>query len=306
MPCNTFRVRLPDLNLLPALDALLREQSVTGAARVLSLSTPAMSRTLARLRRVTGDPLLVPAGRGLAPTPAALAMRPRVEAALAAALAALGPVDTTDPATLRRTFTIRSNDAVSALLAAQLVARTSREAPGVTLRFVAEGDEDPAELRDAVDLDVGVLGPQPPDIITEHVLTDDVVGLVHADHPLARGPVTLAAFAATPQVTVSRRGRVHGPVDDLLATEGLERRVALTVPGYTVAIWAAASGDLLALLPRSLAEGAGLTGPLRPVELPLALPPLRVGFAWHRRLDADGGHRWLRGMVRAAVVSHAR
>lgn len=306
MPCNTQEVRLPDLNLLPALDALLREQSVTGAARKLSLSTPAMSRTLARLRRVTGDPLLVPAGRGLAPTPAALAMRPRVEAALAAALAALGPAEATDPAALRRTFTIRSNDAVSALLAVGLVTTTARTAPGVTLRFAAEGDEDPAELRDAVDLDVGVLGPQPPDVVTEHLLTDDMVGLVNTDHPLARGPVTVAAFAATPQVTVSRRGRAHGPVDDLLAVEGLERRVVLTVPSYTVAVWAAASGELLALLPRSLAARAAATGPLRLVDVPLALPPLHIGLAWHRRSDADGGHRWLRGVVRSAVASQSR
>jgi DNA-binding transcriptional LysR family regulator len=296
-------MQLPDLNLLPALDALLREQSVTGAARRLAVSTPAMSRTLGRLRRVTGDPLLVPAGRGLAPTPAALAMRPRVEAALASALDALGPAGSTAPAALRRTFTIRSNDAVSALLGAGLVARAGREAPDVRLRFVAEGDEDPAELRDTVDLDVGVLGPQPPDVVTEHLLTDDMVGLVRADHPLVGRPVTVAAFAATPQVTVSRRGRAHGPVDDLLAAAGLERHVALTVPGYTVAAWAAAGGDLLALVPRSFGERAG---PLRVVEVPLDLPPLRVGLAWHRRLDADGGHRWLRGLVRSAAGSPPR
>lgn len=294
-----------DLNLLPALDALLREQSVTAAAQKLSVSTPAMSRTLARLRRATGDPLLVPAGRGLTATPAALAMLPRVEAALTAARAALGPPEAVGPATLRRRFTIRSNDVVAALLSPALVATAAREAPGVTLRFAAEGTEDPADLRDTVDLDVGAISPQPPDVVVEHVLDDRVVGLVHADHPLAAGPVGPAEFAATPQVTVSRRGLEHGPVDDLLAAVGLERRVVLTVASHTVAAWAALGGDLLALVPRSFGVSAAGTGPLRVVEVPLALPPLLVGMAWHRRLDIDGGHRWLRDTVRAALLSHA-
>jgi len=208
-----------------------------------------MSRTLARLRRATGDPLPVPAGRGLTATPAALAMLPRVEA-LAAAQAALGPPARTDPATLRRRFTIRTYDVVAALLATGLVATAVRDAPGVRVHLAAEGDEEPADLRDAVDLDVGELAPQPADVVAEHVLDDDMVGLVHVD----RVPVTdLESFAATPQVAVARRGPAHGPVDDLLAAEGLTRTVALTVASPTVAARAVLGGGLLAVVPRSFA-----------------------------------------------------
>ncbi|WP_051581543.1 LysR substrate-binding domain-containing protein [Pseudonocardia acaciae] len=300
-------MHLPDLNLLPALDALLREQSVTGAARRLSVSAPAMSRTLARLRRVTGDRLLVPAGRGLIPTPAALAMRPRVEAALTSALAVLQPPGDADPASWSGTVTIRTNDFLTAVLAPVLVERTSREAPGLTIRFLAEGDEDPADLRTEVDLDIGVLGPQPPDIHTEHLMTERLVGVVRAGHPLASAaPLELADFAATPQLTVSRRARAHGPVDDLLAERGLSRQVVLTVPSHSVAMSAALAGDLLALVPSSLAAAWSRVSDVRVVRVPLPLPPLRVALAWHARLDTDPAQAWVRAAVRAAAPTTDR
>ncbi|WP_163566732.1 helix-turn-helix domain-containing protein [Fodinicola feengrottensis] len=103
-------MQLPDMNLLPALDALLREASVTGAAAQLSVSASAMSRTLSRLRRVVGDPLLVPSGRGLTLTPRACELRPRVEAALAGAMAALQPRWEVAMADVRRDFAIRTNE----------------------------------------------------------------------------------------------------------------------------------------------------------------------------------------------------
>src|SRR5947208_2438609 len=73
---------VPDLNLLVTLDVLLAEVSVARAARRLQLSPSAMSRALARLRKTTGDPLLVRAGRGLVPTPRALELRERMGHAL--------------------------------------------------------------------------------------------------------------------------------------------------------------------------------------------------------------------------------
>jgi hypothetical protein len=112
-----------DLNLLPALDALLTEGSVTGAARRLGLSSSAMSRTLARLRSATGDPLLVRAGRGLVPTPRAAELRDRVHELARQTRAVLSPqTDQLDIATLERTFTIRANEGFVGLLSAPLVA----------------------------------------------------------------------------------------------------------------------------------------------------------------------------------------
>src|SRR5689334_9983714 len=128
-----------DLNLLIALDALLAEGGVTGAARRLGLSASAMSRTLARLRAATGDPLLVRAGRGLVPTPRALELRDRVGELVRDTRAVLSPtIDRFDPRRLDRTFVIRASEGFVALLSAPLVAAVMRDAPGARLRFAAK------------------------------------------------------------------------------------------------------------------------------------------------------------------------
>src|SRR6187551_2442648 len=147
-----------DLNLLHALDVLLTEGSVTAAAERLHLSVPATSRTLDRIRKATGDPILVRAGRGLVPTPRALAMRPRLHDLIQEAQALLEIGLDLDVTSLERTFTLRTNDALIGPLASALVETIHPVAPGVKLRFVAEGEEDITPLRNGtIDLEIGVI-----------------------------------------------------------------------------------------------------------------------------------------------------
>src|SRR6202167_2629238 len=149
-----------DLNLLPALDALLAEGSVAGAARRLGLSASAMSRTLARLRAATGDPLLVRAGRGMVPTPHAAALRERVRNLAQDAQAVLRPAAASlDLAELKRSFTIRSNEDFVEIFSPRLVAAVRAAAPKVRLQFAPKPDKDVRGLREGmVDLEIGVLG----------------------------------------------------------------------------------------------------------------------------------------------------
>ncbi|GHG67813.1 LysR family transcriptional regulator [Streptomyces griseocarneus] len=290
-------MQLPDMNLLPALDALLREGSVTGAAARMNVSPSAMSRTLGRLRRVLDDPLLVPAGRGLALTPRALELRPRVEAALAGALAALRPAQPVDIAAVRRRFTLRSNDGMAVVLGPGLTERVAREAPGIQLRILPEGDEDPADLRDRVDLDLGHLPDLPHDVRHQDLARHHYVAVCRRDAPHADEPLTPKAFAAVPHITVSRRGRFHGVVDERLAAIGLTRRVLATVPTHLTACFLALRTDVLALVPDAVAAQAAEALPLAVREIPLDLPPVTTGMAWHVRLDTDPAHRWLRAAV---------
>src|SRR5215218_9451897 len=149
----------PDLNLLVTLDVLLAEGSVARAARRLRLSPSAMSRALARLRAVTGDPLLVRAGRGLVPSPRALELRERVGQLVHDAEAVLRPADALQLGRLCRTFTLRTSEGFVENFGARLLARVSAEAPGVRLRFLPKLDKDSAPLRDGtVDLETGVVG----------------------------------------------------------------------------------------------------------------------------------------------------
>jgi DNA-binding transcriptional LysR family regulator len=291
-----------DWNLLAALDVLLAEGSVTAAAERLHLSIPATSRTLGRIRQTFGDPILVRAGRGLAPTPRALAIQERLHQLIEEAHALVELGRDVELATLRRSFAIRANEAVIGVLAARLVALVRAQAPEAALRFVAEGDEDLAPLREGlVDLDVGVIADLGPEVRSEPLTRERLVGLVAAGHPLAAGRVTLGRIAEVEHIGVSRRGRTHGAFDEILAEHGLARRVVATVPTFTAAAHIIADSELTGLISGRYAEQfAALTG-AHVYEIPAELPALPLSQAWHVRDDLDPAHQWLRRQVAAVL-----
>lgn len=290
-----------DLNLLAALDALLAEASVVGAARRLGLSASAMSRTLARLRETTGDPLLVRAGRDMVPTPHAEALRERVHRTLHDAHAVLRRADTAvDFTTLRQTLTIRTNDGFVEAFGADLIAAAATQAPHVRLRFAPKPEKSAASLRDgSVDLDIGVLGEMGPEVRLQALFRDRFVAAVRHGHPLAgETPVSVARYVAFDHVVASRRGLAEGPVDAALARLGLTRRVVAVVPGFSAALAVARASDLIALVSASCVarERANRDG-LHTFALPVDTDPITVSQMWHPRLEADPVHRWLRQLV---------
>ncbi|MFI7669321.1 LysR family transcriptional regulator [Nocardia sp. NPDC049526] len=290
-----------DLNLLRVFDALLQDGSVTAASERLHLSIPATSRALGRLRRAMGDPILVRAGRGMAPTPFALRTAPRVRSLLDEASALISADREVTVADLQRTFTIRINDGVAATLAAVAVDTTAAVAPGVTLRFVAEGSESIEALRDgSVDLDIGAGDIVAPDIRSAVLYRERIVGIVRADSPLGRRP-TLRQLCRHPHVSASRRGRARGPLDDALDAAGLQRHVAAVVPTSAVAALLVASSHYIGLVPQRLAEQYGQSLGLRWFAIPAPLPEVEVRLLWHARLDADPAQRWLRDTIRDAL-----
>ncbi len=290
-----------DLNLLRVFDALLREGSVTAAAERLNLSIPATSRALGRLRRAMNDPILVRAGRGMAPTPFALRTAPRVRSLLEEASALISTEVAI--ADLERTFTIRINDGVAATLATAAAEATAAAAPGVTLRFVAEGTESAEALRDgSIDLDIGVGEHAAPDIHSAALYRERLVAAVRADSPLGRHRrPTLAQLCRHPHVSASRRGRARGPLDEVLAAAGLHRRVAAVVPTSAVAALVVSASDYVGLLPQRLAEQHGPALGLRWFPVPAELPEVEVRLSWHARLHADPAQSWLRDTIRAAL-----
>jgi len=294
-----------DLNLLRALDALLTEGGVTGAARRLGLSTSAMSRTLARLRSATGDPLLVRAGRGLVATPYAAELRERVHALSHDVLAVLRPhVSQLDIATLEQTFTIRANEGFVAALSAPLVAAIAKAAPRVRLRFAPKPEKDARPLREGeIDLEIGVLGAFAPEVRTQSLFRDRFVGVARTGHPLLSGAkITPKRYAACAHVVASRKGEFTGPVDDALKKLGLQRKTSVVVPGFPDAMRIARQSDLVALVPRSclgngLANDLPETIGLKSFELPVRTPEIVISAMWHPRMDGDPAHKWLRGVA---------
>ncbi|MER7702006.1 LysR family transcriptional regulator [Kitasatospora sp. NPDC097605] len=298
-----------DANLAVALDALLTEQSVTRAAARLRTSPAAMSRTLARLRRVLQDPLLVRAGQAMVPTPRAEELRGEAAAVVRRLEALLTPSGGIDPAALRRTFTVQASDLVGAALAPGLLALARRRAPGVSLRVLAEEWEAGPALREGrIDLEVGAIDHVDPETRVEELVTVRLAAGVRAGHPLTEGPLTPARLAAADHVAVSRRGRFTGPLDTALAEHGLSRRVGVTLPGHLAAMALTAAGDAVCLVPTALpgeppsplSTAAHALG-LRLLEIPLPLPPLTIAMAWHPRHTTDGAHQWLRDAVRQVL-----
>ena len=289
---------MPDLNLLATLDVLLAEGNVARAAERLRLSPSAMSRQLARLRRTTGDPLLVRAGRGLVPTPRALELRDRVGTLVHDAQAVLRPVDKLDLARLERMFTLRTRDGFVENFGAALIARVAAQAPGVRLRFVPKPDKDNAPLRDgSVDLETGVVGTRTGlEMHAQALIRDRFVGVVRAGHALARGRMTATRYAKAAHIVVSRRGDERTGIDDALDTLGLQRRVVTIVDGFAGALALARDTELVASVPEQ--HTGRLRAGMHTFELPLALPAFTVSLLWHPRMHADAAHRWLRECVR--------
>lgn len=297
------RMTEPDLNLLIALNVLLAEGSVAGAARRLDLSASAMSRTLSRLRGVTGDPLLVRAGRNMVLTPYAEEIRERTQRAVFEARAVLRPSSSElNLSTLERTFTLRTNDGFVEVFGASLIAAAAAVAPLVCLRFAPKPEKTSRHLREGlVDLEIGVLGEMGPEIRLQALFRDRFIGVVRKDHPfLAEHGVNAAQYASLSHVVASRRGQIRGPVDEALAELGLERKITAVVPGFSAALAVAQATDLVALVPASFftrIDGSWATNALCAFELPVKTKPITVSQMWHPRSEVDPAHRWLRKLV---------
>jgi DNA-binding transcriptional LysR family regulator len=293
-----------DLNLLVALDALLSEGSVAGAAKRLNLSAPAVSRTLARARLTLGDELLVRAGRRMVPTPRALELRGRVRDLLEEVQSVLRPEGAANPMALTRNFTIRSSDYVAGVFGPVLHEIAVEEAPQVVLRFTEQGKEDVGALREGrIDLEVGVLGETGPEISTQVLTRDRFVGVAREGHLALKDKMTVERFAAARHISASRRGRTEGPIDQALAELGLSRQVRFVVPGFYVALLVAASSDMIAAVPLSIAKTAKRRGlAIAHFSLPVDTPEVVIAQAWHPRFDKDAGHRWLRQAMRRALT----
>ncbi|MFF2195390.1 LysR family transcriptional regulator [Streptomyces sp. NPDC058157] len=293
-----------DMNLLTALDALLEEGSVAGAAARLHVTAPAMSRSLGRIRRTTGDQILVRTGRTMTPTPYAIAVRAQVHELVHQVRGVLAPSRELDLATLERTFTLRWHESLVALSGPALLTSVRAQAPGVRLRFIGEASVDAHELRRGeVDLEANANRPGAPDIRTEKAGETRLVVVVRRGHPLARArTLTARRYAAAEHVTVSRRGNLGNAVDEALAQLGLSRRVVATAPTEAAAFAFARDCDLVLSVPEATARAAVGELGLVALPLPLELPSAPVYLSWHQRYDTDSAHAWLRGLARDALA----
>jgi len=290
----------PDLNLLLALDVLLEEGSVVGAARRMKLSPPAMSRTLGRIRETLGDPVFVQAGRKLVPTPRALAMREQVRVAVEHATLALAPASESDLKTLDRRFNVRANDVFVGIHAGRLLEAMTRDMPRAMLRFSPEEDDvDVDALRSGrIDLLISASRTLGPEIRVQPLFTTTFVGLARENHPIFDDDITPERLTRWGHIGISRRGKSAGPIDSALEAQGLRRHVALIVPTPSAALFTLQDSDLLLPMPEHLARSALSAGlRIRLFDLPMRLETVLLTQAWQPRFQSDLAHQWLRRTI---------
>lgn len=291
-----------DLAQLATLDALLQEGSVTGAARRLGLSTPAVSHALARLRERFDDPLLVRAGRTMVLTPRAEGLRAQVRDAVTVATRVFESPATFDPARLERSFALSVTDYVLVVFGGALEQLVRTRAPKLDLRFVPNAVDDAERLRSgATDISIGIYGELPPELKTRVIITDRLVCVVRAEHPTVRKRLSLEQFVKLEHVQVAPRGQPGGYVDQLLAERGLERRVARAVPYFQVALSLTASADYVLTISERIAKALGPSLGLEIFEPPIPLEPFALSMVWHPRFDGDPAHAWLREQLLEAT-----
>ncbi|MEC7276324.1 MAG: LysR family transcriptional regulator [Bdellovibrionota bacterium] len=289
----------PDFNLLITLDVLLTEGSVVGAARKLNLSPSAMSRALTRLRDTVGDPLLVRAGRGLVPTARALELQEKVRQLVKDSESILRPIKEIDLKKLKRTFVIETSDGFVENFGPKLINTVSKQAPGVTLRFMQKIEKTDSHLREGtVDLQTGVVAHASlgPELRVVALFEDQFIGVVRKGHPLSKGKITPKRYSEFSHIQVSRGGTAKGSIDLALEEMGMKRKVTSFVSGFSQSLSLAKGSQLVANVPEK--HTGSLRKGLFSFPIPLSLPKITVSLIWHPRLDADPAHVWLRQCVR--------
>jgi DNA-binding transcriptional LysR family regulator len=302
--------RTLDLNLLRVFDEVMAERSLTKAARNLSITQPAVSNALRRLRETLGDDLVRRDGHGIAPTPFALSLWPSVRAALDQLQAALVPQHFV-PSEARNSFVLAMADATAAELMGGLAQQLEHQAPNISIRVLPLTTRDPRSLLDngVIDLALGYFPAVLADLTAkaqvdeatsfEHqrLYDGEYVCVMRKGHPLATQNISLENFCNARHLLVSFSGRPYGFIDEALASIGKQRRVVMTVNQFFTAGRMVVNSDLLTVLPRHFVPTTGISNELFLCDLPFKVPSLHVDALWHRRKHAQSDHLWLRELL---------
>lgn len=292
-----------DLNLLVCLDTLLETQSVTRAAEQLNLSQPAISAALSRLRLFFGDPLLVPHGKRMLPTPHAVRLRPVITALLGDVDSLIGISPHFDPVTSNRTFRLCVSDYLSSVLIAPLLPIMESSAPNLRIELVSLGDDANSEL-DRGNTDM-LLTPEAyisDDHPAELLFEEEHVVAGWSENPLFAREIDLDVFQAAGHVAVEI-GRISRAsfAESFMRSRGIDRRIEVRVSSFTLIPEFLIGTGRLAVMHRRLAERVSRHYPIIYAPLPFAMPKMREMAQYHRARADDAGLRWLIGILMQAA-----
>ncbi len=288
-----------DLNLLVAFAAMAQHRSVTRAAESIGLSQPAMSAAVARLRLLFDDALFVKTAAGMQPTPRAMQLSEPVLRVVEAIKAEILPASAFDPASSTKEFAIVTPDIAEVHFLPRILAEFAREAPQCALRTVSMSRHAAADAlaSGAAELAIGYLPDlQKAGFFLQKLFRNDYVCIVRSAHPEIGERLTLKTYLAASHAVVSPDGREH-LLEQSLQQRRLERRVVVVLSHFMSLLPIIESSDLVATVPRDLANICVRHGGIRIVEPPFKSPVVEVHQFWHRRFHQDAANVWLRGLV---------
>jgi DNA-binding transcriptional LysR family regulator len=297
MNWNTF-----DLNLLLVFDAVMQERNLTRTGQRLGLTQSAVSHALARLRHMLNDDLFVRSPEGMLPTPRAERMAGPVHQALQELRVAL-EADEFEPSQASRSFTISANNYAARAVIPAFVRRVATLAPSVVIEVRPIGLLNTLDQLDAgtVELVLDTVREGAERFKCVGLLEDDFVAILSAEHPIGGEPaLSMEHLQDLPHITVTSSGDDTRFIDDALAEHGLARHIWARVPLHSL-LSVLIGSRALAVVPRRVAQDFKSTSPLIIRQLPFVSPRVSLSVIWHRRLDGDPAHRWLRATLRASV-----
>lgn len=288
-----------DLNLLVVFNQLLVERRVSKVADVLGISQPAVSNSLAKLRKLFGDELFLRTPKGMEPTPFADQLAESVSYALAMIHSGVNQRTSFEPSSAKQSFTIGMTDIGEIYFLPTLIECLRREAPGVTLSTVRNTAVNVREELEAgkVDLAIGLLPQLKAGFFQRRLFTQSYVCLMRRGHRLDKRKISLAEFSAAEHLVVVSAGTGHGKVDELLQRSGVERTVRLTVPHYVSVGHILQASDLITTVPERLADRLLDHFGLAKVAHPAKLPDIAINVFWHAKYHRSPANRWLRGIL---------
>ncbi len=288
-----------DLNLLVVFNQLLVERRVSKVADNLGLTQPAVSNSLARLRKLLGDELFLRTPSGMEPTPFAEQLAEPVTYALGMIHGALNQRSSFDPQASTRAFTIGMTDIGEIYFLPALINSLRQQAPGVTVSTVRNTAVNLKDEMEAgkVDLAIGLLPQLRAGFFQRRLFKQRYVCLFRQGHRLDKKKMSLPEFSAAEHLVVVSPGTGHGKVDELMERSGIERRVRLTVPHYVAIGHILQATDLVATVPERLAQRMVQPFGLTYTAHPAKLPDVAINVFWHAKFHRAPDSRWLRTLV---------
>ncbi|RJF95674.1 LysR family transcriptional regulator [Noviherbaspirillum saxi] len=294
-----------DLNLLVALDVLLSEQSITRAARKLNLSQSATSGVLARLREYFKDDLLIQVGRIMVRTVLAEQLSNPVRDVLLQIQSTIETKPGFDPARSTRHFRIAASDYSTCVILSRLVRRLGDDAPGISLEIISPRD-DTVEQAERGEIDI-VLMPRAFTGMEAHsgelLLRDVYCCIVWEGNTLVDYAITMQQYLAMDHVAARFGDRASSFEEWTLHGAGIERRIATTSTHFSILPQLLIGTNRVATLQSRLAALSARYFPIRILQAPMAIPPMEMMMRWHRFLDGDLAHHWLREQLKSAAAS---